>query len=171
MAKYLYALIIALGFMASVSAQPQTLSDDEISKVIMTINNGEIEIGQLARREAENPEVKRFAQMMMKEHRRNAKEFAKLAEDNNLELERNDVSDALQNQIEQAITNLKRRNQTFDKAYIDQQINMHKRALDMIQNRLMPNATSPALRVHLEKTQAAITGHINEAKEIQSKLQ
>lgn len=171
MSKYLYALI-ALGFMSSVSAQPQTLSDNEITEVLETINEGEIEAGQMAESQAKNKDVKNFAKMMVNEHKKNDRELEKLAEDNNLDTEDSELSESLESQIEKETANLKnKKDEEFDKAYIAHQVSIHEKALDTIKNELLPNAKSPALRTHLEKTQASVSGHLSQAKEIQSKVQ
>ncbi|HEX8537518.1 MAG TPA: DUF4142 domain-containing protein, partial [Cystobacter sp.] len=45
-----------------------TLNDEEIAQVFMTVNQGEIEQGQLALQQARNPAVREFAERMIQEH-------------------------------------------------------------------------------------------------------
>ena len=62
---------------ASAPADAQ-LSDSEIVRVTDVVNNGAVEQAQLAKTKAESPQVKRYAERMLTDHRKAGQAGAKV---------------------------------------------------------------------------------------------
>ncbi len=154
-----------------VKAMPATLSDGEGAEVMVTLNEGEIDLGQLAKRKASNKQVKDYAKMMVDQHKKNEKDTKKLARKQDLDFKKTDMSKSLEAEAEDMEKTLKKTaKEDFDRAYMDQQVGMHEKALDTV-NTLISGAQNAAYKAHLEKTRDAITVHLAHAKEIKSVIE
>ena len=90
----------------------------------------------------------------------------------NVTPEDNTISKSLKADGKQSHDNLKNLSGSeFDKAYIDQQVILHEKALATLNETLLPNVTDETLKSHLEKTRTAVTEHLNDARSIQTKIQ
>lgn len=164
--------LVMLGYVQSGEAEstPAMVSDGEGAEVMVTLNEGEIDIGQLAKRKAVNKQVKDYAKMMVDQHKDNEKETKRLARKQDLDFKKTDMSKSLEAQAEDMEKTLKKTSKDdFDRAYMDQQITMHEKALDTV-NSLIGSAQNAAYKAHLEKTRDAITVHLAHAKEIQGTI-
>ncbi len=152
-------------------AMPTTLSDGESAEVMVTLNEGEIDLGQLAKRKASNKQVKDYAKMMVDQHKKNEKDTKKIARKQDLDFKKTDMSKSLEAEAQDMEKTLKKTaKEDFDRAYMDQQVGMHEKALDTV-NTLISGAQNAAYKAHLEKTRDAITVHLAHAKEIKSVIQ
>lgn len=148
------------------------MPEGQIIRILITINEGEVESGQIAKRYAKDKEVKEFAQQMVTEHKGNAKETKSLAKSLNINLDDSEVSKSLKEGAKSSNKNLKKYDKTnFDRYYVAQQIDMHEKALETIDTKLMPGTSNPTIRAHLEKTREHVSQHLAHAKELQSKLE
>ncbi len=169
MNKLIGALILIL-FSTGAFAQ-KTLTDSHIPTVVLTINEGEIDAGQMAQKNAKSKEVKDFASMMVDEHKKNVKETKDLAKQEKLKLEKSELSESIKNDAKQANKDLKQVDkENFDKAYVASQIAMHEKALNTLTGTLIPQVVNPALKTHLEKTRDSVAGHLAHVKQIQTQL-
>lgn len=168
-------ILIALTFVSASSAFAQTanpgLSDGEIAKVLVTINQGEVDAAKIAKDKAQNAEVKAFAKMMIDDHKKNEAETKKLIKSLKSDTKDNDIAKSIETNAHNANDELKKADKTaFDKAYLAQQITMHEQALDKLTNMLIPGAKDAAFKAHLEKTRGAVQSHLEHAKTLNSKL-
>jgi len=165
------ALAAALLLSTSVFAQAK-LKDTQIAKVALTINEGEIDAAEYAKGKAKNEEVKSFAKMMIDEHERNLKDTKNLAKQEKFTPEKSDLSKSLETDAKASNKDLKKTDKAkLDKAYVDQQVMMHQKALDTFDTVLIPQAENVALKAHLQKTREVVAGHLAHAKTLQTKLQ
>lgn len=152
------------------SSIPAALSDGESAEVMVTLNEGEIDIGQLAKRKATNKQVKDYAKMMVDQHKQNEKDTKRVARKQDLNFKKTDMSKSLEAQAEDAEKTLKKTaKEDFDRAYMNQQVSMHEKALDTVVS-LIETAENEAYKAHLEKTRDAITVHLAHAKEVQGMI-
>lgn len=152
------------------SAMPAMFSDGEGVEVLVTLNEGEVDIGQLAKRKATNKQVKDYAKMMVDQHKQNEKDTKRIARKQDLDFKKTDMSKSLEAQTEDMEKTLKKTaKEDFDRAYMDQQVVMHEKALDTVVS-LIESAQNTAYKAHLEKTRDAITVHLAHAKEVQGMI-
>lgn len=157
---------------AHAQTAPAPVPDTQIAKIILTVDDGEIDAAKIAKKHAQSQEVKDFANMMADQHEKSIKETKHVAKMNKINPEDSDMSKALKNDAKDAAADLKRQDKSaFDRAYIKQQIMMHEKVLATLKEKLIPDAQNKDLKAHLEKTQAAVIEHLDHAKQIESKLQ
>ncbi|MES2801327.1 MAG: DUF4142 domain-containing protein [Bdellovibrionota bacterium] len=157
--------------MATSTPATAVLSDGESAEVMVTLNEGEIELGQLAKRKANNKQVKDYAKMMVDQHKQNEKDTKRVVRKQDLNFKKTDMSKSLEAQVIDMEKTLKKTTKDdFDRAYMGQQVTLHEKALDTV-NSLIGSAQNAAYKVHLEKTRDAITVHLAHAKEINSMIE
>lgn len=166
------AFVCTAGLVANAQAQTTPVPDTQIAKILLTINDGEIDAAKIAKKQAQNQEVKDFANMMADQHEKNMKETKHVAKMNKINPEDSDMAKSLKEEAKTANKDLKRQDKSaFDRAYIKQQIMNHEKVLATLKEKLIPDAQNTEFKAHLEKTQASVMEHLDHAKQIESKLQ
>ncbi|MGZ3695733.1 MAG: DUF4142 domain-containing protein [Bdellovibrionota bacterium] len=161
----LFALALCIAAAPAFAAVSPALNDAQIAKVLLTINEGEIAAARLAEKRSTNDNVKNFALMMETSHEKNKQETKELAKRNKLDTEKSDLSKSIEADAKQSNKELKKQKaEAFDQAYVNEQIAMHTKALDMINNTLLPAAQNPLLKEHLTATSKAVAMHLDHAK-------
>ena len=152
------------------AAQPR-LSDAQIVKITDTVNKGEVEQGKLAKQRAKNPAVKKFASQMVSQHTTAKQQGATLSKQSQLEPQESAVSAELAGKATKTLNELKAADaDSFDRMYIDSQVEQHKEVLDHLDSHLIPEATDPRLKAELQKTRTMVQAHLNDATQIQDDL-
>jgi putative membrane protein len=152
---------------ASVPAAPP-LTDEQIAAITDAANTAEIAQAKLAESKSKNPEVKRFAAMMIEHHGAAKKKQATLK----LTMADSPDSTAMKADADTTLTTLKGDNgKDFDKAYIDAQVDGHQKVLDAINGKLLPSVKSPELKAYLDQIKPKVEQHLAKAKEIQLNFQ
>ena len=165
--------IIGAVLMAATSAYSHAetkLTDGEVAKVLLTINDGEIDAANIAQDKSKNPDIKSFATMMADQHKENMQASKKIVKDNRLDTKTSELSKSLAADAKTDNKEIKKTGAGFDKAYVAEQIKMHEKALQTIDDVLLPNATNPDLKDHLTKTRVAVAEHLDHAKSLRDKL-
>lgn len=153
------------------TATPTVASDAEIAKVLLTVNDGEIDAAKIELDKGKNKEAKDFAKTMVNAHKENMKETKALAKKLGLDPKDSPLSKSLKEQAKTANKDLKKADRAaFDKAYVVQQIDMHEKALSLLSDTLIPKADNADLKAHLQKTREAVMAHLEHAKTLQSQL-
>ena len=147
------------------------LTDAQIVEVVKTADEGEIDAAKLAKSKASDSRVKDFAKMMIEDHKANKKESKKIAKNNNIKAENNDVAKNLKDDTKSKIKDLKQyKNAAFDKAYIDSQVAMHQQLLKDLDQTYIPTAQNADLKSFLQDTRTHVQEHLSKAQEIQSAM-
>lgn len=166
----IYALLatLALGFQAQADTGP---SDAEIAHIVVTANAVDIEAGKVGEAKSKNPEVKKFAKLMVTDHTAVNKQAADLAKKLGVTPKENETSKSLKAGGD---ANLKKLNglkgAEFDTAYVDNEVTYHQAVLDAIDKTLVPNADNAELKALIVKVRPAIAAHLDHAKQIQQTL-
>lgn len=165
--------LVGAAYVTKTHAQTEALiPDTQIAKIVMTIDEGEIDLGKVAKKHAQNQEVKAFATMMVDRHEAGKKELKRFAKKNNIKPEDSVLAKSLEDETEKAEKDLKRQEKSaFDRAYIQSQITMHEKALSTLRDSLIPSAQNTAFKTHLEKVATHVAEHLEHAKTIQTKIQ
>jgi putative membrane protein len=106
--------------------------DKDFVKDIASASIAEVELGRMALDRAANPEVKKFAQMMVDDHTKANEELTTIATQDNIPIpsglddEHNDLRDKL----------AKKTGADFDKDYIDAMVDGHKDVMDKLESRI-----------------------------------
>lgn len=149
----------------------ESMSPRVITATLMTINEGEIETGRLARDRAQSGEVRRFAEMMVNEHTNANERVRDLSSRQNIQPNEGGVAQQLRRDTQQQMSRLRNLSGAeFDRAYIDSQVQMHQDALQLIDNRMMPSARDTQLRTLVQDMRQHVADHLREAQDIQQNL-
>jgi putative membrane protein len=164
--------IVALLFSTLAFGQAAGPTDAQIAHIVVTANQVDIDAGKLAQTKASNPEVKAFAEQMIKDHTAVNKQATDLAAKLKLKPEDNETSRSLAQGGRDNLAKLKglTKGGAFDKAYVDHEVAYHQAVIDAIDKSLIPNAKNAELKSLLEKSRPAFVAHLEHAKQIQAKL-
>jgi putative membrane protein len=168
--KVTFTLIAAL-LLCATPAAAQGITDPQIAAVVVTANQVDIDAGQLAAARATNPEVKKFGQQMVTDHKGVNKSAVDLATKLKVTPQDNDTSRALKSGGEKNVANLKTlKGAAFDKAYVDHEVAYHTQVIEALDKTLIPGAQNSELKALLVKVRPAFVAHLEHAKQIQSSL-
>jgi putative membrane protein len=160
-----FALVILLGISAF------AITDDEITEIMKTANNAEIDAGKVAKKNAADGQVKEFADMMIKDHEDNLKHVKDLSKVEKIKMKSSDDSKSLKKDASDKLSDVKKKKGLeFDKAYMQMQVDMHKQLLADLDNKLIPQAQNQNLKIYLQSTRESVQKHHAKAEEVLSSL-
>jgi len=150
---------------------PQTvdakLDDAQIAAITDAANSAEVEQGRLAREKAKDPRVRDFAAMMVDHHGEALRDREKL----NVEPSPNDDSKKMQEDAEHALKSLKAKSgKDFDRAYLQLQIDEHRKVLRALNDQLLPSAKDAKLEAYLKNIKPKVESHLAQAERLQEEL-
>jgi putative membrane protein len=149
-----------LGAISSLQAaeQAEAVSTEDFVEEASAKGIAEIEAAKLALEKARSEEVKGFAQMMIDDHQRANQELKELAKRKQLE-----VSDDAELMSKAKAIVLEMRDQdSFDKAYMNNQVTAHRQTIELFKRGVsvkdqdiaaFAKATLPKLEKHLERAE------------------
>jgi putative membrane protein len=127
----------------------------------------EIQAAQVALKASKNAEVKTFAQMMIDAHTKSTNDLKAAIAASALSLAPPATLPAdLQNKID-ALNSADASG--FDKTYIDQQVDAHQSALDLIQ-RYANDGDTPAIKTFAATAAPIVQDHLTKARDLQGKI-
>ncbi len=151
--------------------QQQRFSDADIAGMAATANRLEIEAGQLALNQTSDPDVQAFAQMMVSDHTAVNDQATALFERLSITPAFGDATEQMQQDADDTKATLQNlTGAEFDKAYVQQQIEMHQKVLDDLDAQLIPNAEDPELAAFLRSIRPKVAVHLEHAKALQARL-
>lgn len=140
-------------------SQPDAATTDFLKKAA---DGGlaEVDAGKMGEEKASNPDVKRFASMMVNDHTGANAEVKKLAGERNVEL-----PTAPSDENKQKAAKISgRKGKEFDKAYMDMMVEDHKKTIGLFEKAQSDSkdeqvkafivSTLPKLKMHLDSAQA-----------------
>lgn len=150
----------------------QVRTDGQIAAVVTTANTGEVAQGRVALTKAEDAQVRAFAQQMVTEHTAAQQSLTQVLTTAGITPQPNEVSRSLKSESDQVVQQL---NTTaagpeFDSAYIQSQVAVHQKVLDLLDNELIPAAQDGTLRDELQTTSDAVAEHLAKAKDLAGNL-
>ena len=147
------------------------LTDPEIASVAVTANQIDIDYGKIALDKSENPEVKKFAETMMKDHQDIIDKAVALVEklgvtpkDNAFTQTLLDGKKATTEQLNELI------GAEFDVAYIENEVAYHKAVINAVKDSLIPSTENAELKKLLESAVPLLQHHLEMAEEADKKI-
>jgi putative membrane protein len=128
--------------------------------------NAEVELGRLAEQRATRPEVKEFAQTIVREHEKAGAELKQIATKHNIPADTGEQKE--HNDLRERLSKLS--GAEFDREYIDAMVEEHQEAVNEVE-RKAENADNPDLRQWASKTLPALRQHLERAQQIQKNLE
>ncbi len=147
------------------------LTDANIVYIMDQANMADSAMGKVAETKATDPEVKRFARMMMSEHHALRQAGENLAKKLGVTPTPPPADDS-QGMMKATMDSLgaQARGKAWDKAYIDHEVMMHQAVLDKA-NEALAAAQNAELKTLIQGAAPVIQKHLDMAKQIQTKLQ
>jgi putative membrane protein len=168
-----FVLAAALLFAAGGAwAQEGTPNDAQIAHIVVTANQVDIAAGKLAQTKAANAEVKKFGELMVRDHSAVNKQAKDLAKKLGVKPQDNATSRSLAHGGRDNLAHLRelKKGAAFDKAYVEHEIAYHQAVIDALDKTLIPSAKNAELKDLLVKTRPAFVAHLEHAKMLQAKL-
>jgi putative membrane protein len=165
-------LALAVGILVlSPYANAQAPTDPQIVGIVVAANNIDIDAGKLALTKAKDPDVRKFAQLMITDHSAVQKSVFALGAKLHVAPADSGIADSLKKQAAETAAHLKTLSgAAFDKAYVDNEVAYHQAVIDAIDKVLIPNAQNAELKSTLVSTAPAFVAHLEHAKQLQSQL-
>jgi putative membrane protein len=149
------------------AAEAQELTDAEIAHVAVTANAIDVETAQLALEQAQDDEVKAFAQTMITDHTAVNDQAAALAARLGVSPQDNDVSRSLRDDAEAARAKIDDLwGASFDRSYIAREVTYHQAVLNALDGVLIPQAHNAELKALLQGVRPAIAAHLAHARSL-----
>lgn len=149
---------------------PLTMSHGNVLSVLDTIDQIEIDAGELANEKTTSPNVRSFASRLAREHTRSTQERHLLAEKIDVEPKKPQLASALEDMHGESKNLLQKKSgRDFDEAYIKDQIMMHEQLLKLVQD-TEDSMDDPDLRQHLRYTRPTLLSHLSAARAAERQL-
>ena len=149
-------------------AQHSKPNDAQIAHIAYTAGALDVEAGKQALAITRNPEIREFAEQMVRDHSAVNEQALALVKKLKVTPEDNATSKSLKEGGEKNVANLKTlKGKAFDKAYIDHEVAYHQQVLDAVDKVLIPNAKNEELKALLVKVRPAFVAHLEHAKHVQ----
>lgn len=139
--------------------------DRELIQDIAHANLAEIETGKMALEKSEDPQIKKFAQMMIDDHTKAMKELQNLAQKKGITLP--NETDIQHKTIALALQALN--GETFNEQYISRVgVGSHERTLGLLQ-KTQKEAKDQDLKAYATKTIKPVSRHLDQARKLDKK--
>lgn len=163
------SIIVAAFLLLPFSASGQGINDAEITAIVVTANQVDIDAGKLAVSRSSNNTVKAFAQLMITDHSGVNKAATELVTRLKVTPQENSNSKALQAGGDENLAHLKTlTGAAFDQAYINHEYAYHQQVIDALDKTLIPGAANAEPKALLIKVRPAFVAHRDHAKSLQS---
>jgi putative membrane protein len=155
------------------TATPPTepLDDEKILEVTHVADTGEISQAKLAEMRAHDASVVRLAHSIDRDHSKTENETQRLERVSKFNPQGSALSGKLQDDAKRQQYALDHKvDGDFDRAYIDSVVSTQRNMLDLIDNKLLPNATDADVRALIEGLRPEVARHFEAARRLQLKL-
>lgn len=127
----------------------------------------EISLGKIAAERASHPQVKQFAQMMVRDHQMAGEELRQVATQANIQLNTPIEPDADHKDAQEEFAKLKGRE--FDRRYIDKMVDEHEEAVKEVEDKA--ESENAAVKQWASKTLPKLRQHLEQARKLQQTLE
>jgi putative membrane protein len=164
-------LFVSALFLSSSLAAAQSITDAQIASIVVTANQVDVDAGKLAASSSKNAEVRKFAQLMVRDHTDVNRQAVDLVTRLKVTPQDNDTSRSLAAGGEKNVAALKSlKGVAFDKSYVEHEVAYHQAVLDAVDQTLVPNAKNGELKALLVKVRPAFVAHLEHAKHLAASL-
>lgn len=152
-------------------AEDAKINDAQIAHIAYTAGVLDIKAAEIALAKTKNPEVKAFAENMIKDHKAVNDQALALVKKLGVTPEDNDTSKGLSKQAEEERAKLSKLDgAAFDKEYAANEVAYHNTVNGALKNTLIPSSKNQELKDFLSTGLKIFTGHEEHAKTVVAKL-
>ena len=163
----LAALLIGAAAWAGVAqaGSPETLNDLEIAHVAYTADEIDIRYAHLALAKSSNPEVRKFAETMIRDHTAVNEAALALVTELNVAPQDNFLSQDLNKQAELLIIEMAQLSGAdFDRRYAENELAYHAAVNGLVEGVFIPNIETPQVKALFEEALVTFQGHEHHAE-------
>jgi putative membrane protein len=161
----------AAGDGAGGAADVVQLNDNQIIKILVSANSGEVSAAEIAKPRLKVAAAINFAQTMITDHGTAQQDVLTLASTKQLAPEKSSVSDQLEAEAAALLSTLSTTpTPMLDSVYMRSQVQMHQQVLAMIDMELLPNASDADLKALLATLRVSVAAHLTQAQSIVAAL-
>jgi putative membrane protein len=161
-----YAAVLA-AIPALAFAQAAAPNDAQIAHIAYTAGQLDVEAGRQALAKATAPEVRAFAETMVRDHAAVNEQALALVGRLNVTPEANPVSAALTEQAAASHARLAGlEGEAFDRAYVQNEVAFHRTVNEALSGTLIPSAQNPELKALLETGLELFRAHQTHAEQL-----
>lgn len=143
------------------------LDDARIAHIAVTADNIDIAYAHLVLALSKNPEVRRFAELMIADHSAVNAKAAALAQKLGVTPQDNEISQQLIDQASDKMDELsQKRGANFDRAYAANELAYHQAVNAAVRDTLIPNTKNPELKKLLESAVPIFLAHEEHARRL-----
>ena len=151
---------------------PTGPTDAQIAAIVVAANQVDIDAGTLAVKKTKNPEVKKFAELMITDHTAVNKGAVELVTKLKVTPEETDASKGLVAGGNDNRAKLEKLDgAAFDKAYVANEVAYHKAVINVLTTQLIPAAQNAELKSTLVGVKPAFDAHLEHAEKLQAALE
>lgn len=154
----------AVNSMSNAVSGATTSSPDSFMKEAAQGGTAEVKLGELAAKNAKDPEVKKFGQMMVTDHGAAGKDLEALAKKKNFALPTDIGSHQSTYDKLSKLTGA-----DFDKEYVEEMVDDHEADLKAFESQAQ-NSSDPDVKAFAAKVAPVIKKHLDAIKAIQAKM-
>ncbi len=155
---------------ATIAAQGKP-TDPQIAHIAYTAGVIDIEASKQALAKSKNPDVRAFADSMVRDHTAVNNQALALVKKLGVTPEDNDTSRSLKKAADAKRADLaKLSGAAFDKAYMDNEVAYHKTVNGALETALIPSSTNAELKKLLETGLKIFQGHQQHAEQVAAKI-
>ncbi len=155
----------------AIAQEKAKLSDAEVAFTAVTANQIDINYAAIAKEKSKDPEVLKFAETMERDHKAVIEQAVALAKKLGVTPKDNAVSQKLMADAEKTKSLLRSKSaDTFDKAYIDNEVTYHKAVIEAVEGLLIPDTENAELKELLQNVVPALKAHLMHAEMLQKSL-
>ncbi len=167
----LFAMAASVNVQYSYAQSKPQLNDAQIAMVAVLGNKIDIKYAKLAKKKSKNLSVNGFANTMINNHESVVKAATKLAKKLDVTPQSSDLSKQLQSNAKKERSKLRSKSgKAFNKAYIDNEVAYHKAVINLVKDKLIPQASNDQLKNLLKKAVPMFKGHLQYAESLQKSL-
>jgi putative membrane protein len=162
----LLPLLLGLASVSMALAAPsEPKPDQQFARKAAAGGAFEVKLGEVAQKNSENPEIKKFGAMMVEQHGKAGAELAAIAKKQGIKLPA-----ALPKKLQTKVDKLSGlTGKAFDAAYVSEMVTDHEADLAAFQA-AAKSLTDPELKAFAEKTTGMIQMHLDHIRKIQAEM-
>ena len=147
------------------------LTDPEVASVAVVANQIDISYAEIAKKKSTDTEVLKFAQTMINDHNAVIAQAAALVKKLGVTPKDNEVSKKLLADAEKTKKILLAKSgETFNKAYVDNEVAYHQAVINAVEGLLIPETDNAELKELLQNIVPALKAHLGHAEMLQKSM-
>jgi len=164
----LSAIVLTAGVALAQGGKP---NDAQIAHIAYTAGNIDVAAAKQALRKSKNPQVRAFAQDMVRDHTAVTQKALALVKKLKVTPEDNATSQSLKKDADAKLADYAKLNgAAFDKTYAENEVAYHKTVNGALESTLIPSAQNPELKSLLETGLKIFQGHQQHAEQLAASL-